>query len=234
MEEKQAMDAILFDLDNTLLDRTKTFNSFCYRFVHRYFPNRSEIERLEIINYIIFIDNDGYKNKTEMFIELLEELHWEEEKPEITELMEFYEMYYIDCAELMDSALDLLYKCRELGLKTGLITNGRNQIQYGKIDKLDIKELFDVIIVSEEAGVKKPDERIFRQALQHLNIEPKKSIFVGDHPINDILGASKAGLKTIWMKRNQPWDDSVRTSPLKVIENLNELIDYLSELTKLR
>jgi putative hydrolase of the HAD superfamily len=221
------LEAILFDLDNTLLDRTRTFRKFTERFVDQFFKNQSESKRHEIIDFIILLDNDGYKNKTEMFMELLDKLIWEE-KPEINELIKFYNTHYVECAELMETAIELLEHCRENGMKIGLITNGKNHIQYGKIEKLQIRKYFDVIVVSEEAGVKKPDERIFQQALLQLNVEPKKSIFIGDHPINDILGASKAGLQTIWMKRNQPWDEKVEPLPLKTIENLNELIQYLT------
>jgi putative hydrolase of the HAD superfamily len=227
------VDALVFDLDNTLLDRTKTFKKFTERFVDYYFANGLESERREIIDFIINIDNDGYKNKNEMFRELVDELTWVH-KPDVNELMDFYNTHYIECAEIMEATIELLIYSKEKGYKTGLITNGKNHIQYGKIHKLGLSDYFDVIIVSEEAGVKKPDERIFKQALNQLEVEPQNSIFVGDHPINDILGASRVGFNTVWIKRNQPWDESIEIKPLKTIENLKQMITFLDRASSIR
>ncbi|GAF06116.1 hypothetical protein [Paenibacillus pini] len=64
--------AIIFDLDNTILDRTSTFNRFTDSFVQTYF-NHVE-STLAIFDRIIHLDQDGYKDKGELFHELLDEL----------------------------------------------------------------------------------------------------------------------------------------------------------------
>ena len=57
--------------------------------------------------------------------------------------------------------------------------------------------------------MKKPDPRIFQLALDHFGLEPEQCLYIGDHPLNDIQGAAKAGMNTIWMKVNQPWPEKV-------------------------
>jgi putative hydrolase of the HAD superfamily len=215
--------AILFDLDNTILDRTSTFNNFTNSFLKTYFDHL-ELKQ-EIFDRIIYLDQDGYKDKLELFSELIEELPWKE-KPLKTELLDFYSSEYVKNAVLMEHAREIVQHLRKK-YKTGLITNGKTLIQYGKIDQLEIRSDFDLIIVSEEAGIKKPDPRIFELALRRLELNPEQCIYIGDHPVNDIEGAAKIGMNTIWMKVNQPWKDGLSAKPLHTIERLNELLELI-------
>lgn len=220
---KPTIKAIIFDLDNTLLDRTSTFKSFTKVFIKTYF-NHLEMTQ-EIFERIIYLDQDGYKDKRELFSELIEELPWRV-IPQKTELLNFYSTEYVKCAILMDRAREIVTHCRKK-YKTALITNGQTRIQYGKMDQLGIREDFDVILVSEEAGVKKPNPRIFEMALEQLQLKPEECIYIGDHPINDIEGAANIGMGTIWIKVNQPWKNEIMARPLHSITQLGELFDIL-------
>jgi putative hydrolase of the HAD superfamily len=217
--------ALIFDLDNTLLDRSKTFLDFTSKLVDKYFMHLPDAEKHDVIDVIVNTDQDGYKDKNQMFRELLECLPWEY-KPLLEELLDFYTEEYVCSAILMEDALHLLehYKTK---YRLGLITNGRSIIQYGKIDKLNIRPYFDTIIVSEEAGIKKPDKLIFALALKHLDLKAEDCIYIGDHPVNDVDGAHQAGMKTIWMKVNQPWRDELTVQPLKTITKLSDLFGYI-------
>jgi putative hydrolase of the HAD superfamily len=217
------INAIIFDLDNTILDRTSTFNNFTNSFLKTYFDHLEF--KQEIFDRIIYLDEDGYKDKQELFSELLEELPWKV-KPLKMELLDFYNVEYVKNAVLMEHAREIVQHLRKK-YKTGLITNGKTLIQYGKIDQLEIRNDFDLIIVSEEAGTKKPDPKIFELALMKLELSPEQCIYIGDHPVNDIEGAAKIGMKTIWMKVNQPWKDGLTAKPLHSIKRLNELFELI-------
>ncbi|WP_440117835.1 HAD family hydrolase [Paenibacillus sp. QZ-Y1] len=211
--------AIIFDLDNTILNRTRTFEGFTRSLIKTYFAHLVSTE--DILKRIIELDEDGYKDKHMLFNELLHELPWAE-KPLHAELMEFYGREYVRSAVLMEQAREVVQHIRGK-YQTGLITNGQTDIQYGKIDQLGIRDDFDHIIVSEEAGVKKPDPRIFRLALDHFGLSPEQCIYIGDHPVNDVKGAASVGMNTIWMKVNQPWQNSITIQPLHTIKHLREL-----------
>ncbi|SEO94049.1 HAD family hydrolase [Paenibacillus sp. OV219] len=219
----EQLKAVIFDLDNTLLDRTHTFSRFTQAFVNQYFGHVENAQPLH--ERIIRLDEDGYKDKRKLFTELLEEMPWDEsvEKPAHEALMDYYEEHYVSNAVLMHEANEVIAHARTK-YKVGLITNGRTLIQYGKIDQLGIREAFDLIIVSEEAGVKKPNPQIFELATSKLGLRAEECLYIGDHPVNDIEGASKAGMATIWIKVNQPWRDELEAKPLHTIEQLNELL----------
>lgn len=57
----------------------------------------------------------------------------------------------------------------------------------------------DIILVSEQEGIKKPQAEIFIRALERLYVRPKESVYVGDHLENDVIGARNAGLNAIWI-----------------------------------
>lgn len=215
--------AIIFDLDNTILNRTRTFEGFTQTLLKTYFGHLETTDNIS--QRIIELDQDGYKDKTLLFNELLQELPWSVYPPH-AELMEFYGKEYVRSAVLMEEAREVVQQLRSK-YRTGLITNGKTDIQYGKIDQLGIRDDFDLIIVSEEAGVKKPDPQIFRLALNHFGLSPEQCIYIGDHPTNDVEGAANVGMNTIWMKVNQAWQDSITARPLHSITHLRELLPLL-------
>ena len=67
--------------------------------------------------------------------------------------------------------------------------------------------MVDVHIISESVGIKKPAPRIFEIALQELRLDASECWFLGDHPENDVLGASAAGLCGVWFRASTPWPD---------------------------
>lgn len=221
----ERIQAVLFDLDNTILDRTSTFSRFVDSILAEYFGHVDAAAQARIHKRIVELDDDGYKNKEEMFAELLGELPWRE-APSLDELLAFYKAEYVSSAVPMERAEEVVDRLRAK-YRTGLITNGRTAIQHGKIDRLGMRGGFDVILVSEEAGIRKPDAAIFELAASRLQLRPDQCLFVGDHPANDIAGAAGAGMETIWMRVNQPWPDGLRASPRHTIRALSELLELL-------
>jgi putative hydrolase of the HAD superfamily len=94
----------------------------------------------------------------------------------------------------------MLEELRSNNLVLGMITNGKGQFQMDNIKALEIKTYFEIILISEWEGIKKPDSQIFHRALEQLNVSPNESLFVGDHPDNDVKAAQKVGMKGIWKK----------------------------------
>ena len=96
--------------------------------------------------------------------------------------------------------------------------------QNGTIDALDIRGLLDTISISEVEGVRKPDPRIFAQAVERLELEPTDCAFVGDHPEVDVAGARAAGLQAIW-KRTPYWN--APAAPVPTIDALGEILHHV-------
>ena len=83
----------------------------------------------------------------------------------------------------------------------GLVSNGPSELQRPKIDKFALDRHFEVVLVSGELGVRKPDPAIFAMALEALGVSPQRAVFIGDNPIDDVAGACASGLSAIWVNR---------------------------------
>ncbi|MCW3995085.1 MAG: HAD family hydrolase [Candidatus Bathyarchaeota archaeon] len=106
---------------------------------------------------------------------------------------------FIDTLELRDGAKQLLREVAE-ECKVGLISNFTHApVIHRSLRKVGIDRYFNSIVVSDENGWRKPDRRIFQDALNRLRIEARDAVYVGDSPIEDIKGAKEAGLKTIFI-----------------------------------
>jgi putative hydrolase of the HAD superfamily len=126
---------------------------------------------------------------------------------------------------------DALQVLRELGQKfrLGLVTNGPGDMQQDKLDVSGLKGRFGAIAVSREVGFAKPDPRIFAVALGQLEVAASDSVFVGDNPRTDIRGAHAAGMKAVWLNRdNTPQPESI--VPDRTIRSLGELQEALAGL----
>lgn len=177
----ETVKALLFDLDNTLMDRDSTFRSFSTQFVSHFLGHLESDRQLEIVEDIIVRDADGYRDKDGFFRELSEVLPWRE-SVSAAEIRAFYDLNYSGHGALMKHAVESLGFLRERGYELGLLTNGKSDIQHGKIDFLGLRSHFKSIVISGEAGISKPDPAIYRLALDRLGYGPEATVFIGDHP----------------------------------------------------
>lgn len=89
-------------------------------------------------------------------------------------------------------------------------------------------ELFDAVVLSCDIGIRKPDPRIFQHALEKLNTKPDEALHVGDSLLYDVLGAKRAGMKAIWLKKIK--EENVDVKPDLTINNLSELPEAIKSI----
>ena len=129
-----------------------------------------------------------------------------------------------DAMEPLPDAVETVRWLRARGTKLALVTNGAGDAQQRKIARFDLAGLFDCILVEGEVGFGKPDERIYRRALQHLAVDPDDAWMVGDHLEFDVAAPQLLGLFTVWIDvhgHGVPSGRNVR--PDRVISRLSEL-----------
>ncbi|MBS1205552.1 MAG: dUMP phosphatase [Proteobacteria bacterium] len=107
--------------------------------------------------------------------------------------------------------------------KLGIITNGFTALQQTRLERTGLRDYFDLLVISEEIGVAKPDRRIFDHALQLAgNPDRERVMMVGDTAESDILGGINAGLSTCWLNaHNRALPESI--NPTWTVTSLNEL-----------
>lgn len=141
---------------------------------------------------------------------------------EMAEVMTALHGEYI---EPFPGAIETLKLLRAAGIRLGLITNGGQTLQYQKIDRFGLRDLFENILVEEEFGVGKPEVKIFHSALCALGVTPGEAWMVGDNLAFDIAPANHLGMRTFWHDfRRSGLPDTAVQKPDHIIYELTDLI----------
>jgi HAD superfamily hydrolase (TIGR01549 family) len=116
--------------------------------------------------------------------------------------------------------------------KLGIIANqSRDVLQL--LDKFNFRDFFNVVIISSEVNMNKPDPRIFQLAMDRVANNSKRYIMIGDRLDTDISPANKLGMKTIrytnsLFRLQEPIDESEMAT--HVVNRLSEIPGILQEI----
>lgn len=198
--------AVLFDLDDTLYSRRAAAEKVFPGMVKEHlYPTASDAFLKEAVAYMMAHVKRNTMIHEDMFTALLAK--YPPEKPYIrSNCINYYYAHFPEFVEPFPETFPLLEKLRSANIKTGLITNipaDRTVPQWAKIRALGLPEWMDVIVVSGDLGIHKPDARIFEYAAQQLGVSCSECVFVGDDPESDIGGALSAGMEAVWV---DVWD----------------------------
>lgn len=197
-------EAVLFDLDETLIDRAPAIRAFvadqyrrCEAWLAAIGPERYAETFLEVEQF-------GRIPKKTVYPALAARLDLADGAAKV--LLDDYTAFYPRYATLRPTAKSTVETLHASGVRLGVITNGVAEVQYAKLDAIGLRPLFEVILISEIEGVSKPDPVIFRRAAERLSLPEPACLFVGDNPAVDIIGAEAAGMPAAWLENTEsPW-----------------------------
>jgi HAD superfamily hydrolase (TIGR01509 family) len=108
--------------------------------------------------------------------------------------------------------------------RLGLLSNGSRQP-----DKIGLGGYFDSVVFAQDHRVVKPDQGIFEVSERELGVAPSACVLVGDHPLNDVAGAKRAGWFAVWLDRDGVLFDGDQR-PDAVVTTLDDLPHVLETL----
>jgi len=195
--------AVLFDLDQTLIDFIKMKVGAC----------RSAIKSMIKVGLNID-EKTGLKELMETYFRLgiesdiaftkfLEEQTGKVDKKILQAGIEGYLKKKPDFLRPYPYVLETLEMLKNRGMKLGIITDAKRKKAMQRIKAMNITDFFDIIITFEDTGEKKPSKKPFRLAMKKLNLKPVEILFVGDSMERDIQPAKNLGMKTLRVKRNE-------------------------------
>ncbi len=111
------------------------------------------------------------------------------------------------------------------GLERGVIMNGAPAVQRHLIQTLALEPHMEHVVLGEIEGYSKPDVRLFKRALELAGVDADQMLYVGDSPLTDILGASRAGIPTVWFNTGRRRLPRSFPTPDFTISTLTELLD---------
>lgn len=194
------MRAALFNLDETLLDRSGSLHDFVSWQANDML--RTSVNHADkFIERFIMLDNKGMLWKDKVYASLIEEFNitdWS-----VDELLHVYWLTFCAFCKPREGAAAAIKAFRAKGFKVGLVTNGKTPFQERNFKALGLSEYVDCVVVSDAVKLRKPDSAIYEFACNRLNADISTSVFIGDNPVADMQGAKNAGMGTIYVPVNR-------------------------------
>lgn len=218
--------AILFDLDDTLLDRDNAVDQIFLMILEKCYEGVNDSTKKEMLQKFKEYDKRayGYSDKTTVLATFFDEFPPKHRLPSI-DIQEFWNHNFPNCFSIDHHTLNIINTIKT-HVKFAIITNGTTHRQKAKIIKTNLKSYFDNILISEEVGFSKPDKRIFELALNKLNVQPEETLFVGDDLKKDISGCQNVNIKGIWFNPHMTKNDTT-IIPFAEIYSFDGLLDFL-------
>ena len=190
------LSAVAFDLDETLFDRTAAVRAL----LRDWLGVISQAEETAILTR----DGCGYSPREAFF-------QWLAAAYPVLDATgeELWARFRVELPGWLvpdPAAATLLARLAADGLRLGVLTDGHAGGQRAKLRALGLESCFapERVVVTSELAVEKPDARAFAALVAALGVPAERVLFVGDHPVKDIIGAKASGLQTCWLRRREP------------------------------
>jgi len=185
--------AVLFDLDQTLIDLVKMKTEACKAAVRAMIKTGLKINektgyrKLMHTYFRVGIDSNI------AFTRFLEEETGKADEKILQAGINAYLKTKPSFLKPFPHVLETLGHLKSLDLKLGIITDAPKVKAVQRLEGMNITHFFDLIITFDDTGEKKPSEKPFKLAMEKLNLYPEEILFVGDSFMRDIKPAEKLG-----------------------------------------
>ncbi len=197
------VNAVLFDLDNTLIDRSEAFARLFGHWYDTLPASNRPADRDEFVS-LMARRGIGYAPMPDIYRDMLSV--WPGSFPSLEAALEAHFSMMPEMAGVDSRTESMLRRFKGRNTPVGVVTNGGTEAQWGKLRKTGIAALVSACVVSEEFGAWKPDAAIFNHALGLIGADADSTLFVGDNPEHDILGAIGVGMRTAWIRLGREWE----------------------------
>ena len=160
---------------------------------------------------------------------------WQITEDSLDKSMNFYNIDNSMRSELLNlykvlspftEVVDALKKLKQSNYKLAILSNGTPDLLNELVVSNQLKDIFDDIFSVEEAGIFKPDSKVYDLPINKYNIEKNEVLFLSANTW-DVSGAGNYGYNTVWVNRNNNIFDKLDFEPNQQISNLSELLDLI-------
>jgi FMN phosphatase YigB (HAD superfamily) len=187
---------VLLDLDNTLVDRRGAFTTWARDFVAGLGGDAADLD------WLIAADRDGYRPRAELAAQMRERFRL---STPVTDLVNRLRHGLVEHIETYPGVLESLDALVRTGAAVEVVSNGTVAEQMRKLRRTGLLRYSPRPVISEAVGREKPHRLIFDTALSRAGHRPEQSWMVGDHPVADMTGAHRIGIRTGWVSHHRPW-----------------------------
>ena len=220
--------AVIFDLDNTLLDFMNMKSQAVISGINGMIEAGFQIDKNYAYKSIFKI----YESKGWEYQEVFDDFILSEIGRLDYKILASGIVAYRKAKEasliLYPNVNSTLITLSKLGLKLGVVSDAPSREAWMRICSVNLHHIFDAVVTFHDTGMHKPSPEPFRKISSLLEVRPEESIMIGDWPERDVIGAKKLGMKTAFAKYGDVFSTKVSGADYDII-NINEVIDIVKK-----
>jgi len=221
--------AVIFDLDNTLLDFISMKESAVSSAVQAMIEAGLDLDEKSSYERIITLYQEtGWENQ-QIFDIFLKEKTGEVDNKYLAAAIVSYRRAREATLRLYPDVQRTLNILGKMGLKLAVVSDAPSREAWMRIYYLNLHHVFDLVLTFDDVGERKPSPKGFEMALEKLGIKTDEALMIGDWPERDVAGASKLGIKTIYAKYGDTFG-TVESGADWDVENIYEVVGIIKSL----
>jgi len=228
---KGMIKAVVFDLDNTLVDFMRMKEQAVVSAVEAMIDAGLPMEKKKAYEKIFEIyDREGIEDQ-KVFDKFLEEelgrIDYKILAAGIVAYRKAKEASLVPYPHVRYALMELLRK----GLKLGVVSDAPRLQAWTRLAQVGLHHYFQVVVTFDDCGERKPSPLPFKIAISRLGVEPNETIMVGDWVERDIVGAKKLGMVTVFVRYGNTFETKDSGADFE-IDDIAELLNIVDELNR--
>ncbi len=218
--------AVIFDLDNTLVDFMKMKRRAIEEAIPAMIDSGLSISFADadrIIDEIYKEQGIEYQQVFDVFLQrVLKKIDYKILSAGIVAYRKAREAALIPYPHVYPT----LHKLMKMGIKMGILSDAPVKEAWLRLAYLNLHHIFDAVVTFEDTGARKPNPAPFKAILTKLNLEPEETLMVGDWAERDIVGAKNIGMKTAFAKYGDTFNTLSHNAEYE-LNDISELIEII-------
>lgn len=214
--------AIIFDLDNTLIDFMKMKKISCEAAISAMIDAGLNIDKEKGMKILFGLYDKYGLEEQRIFQKFLMQTTKEIDYKILAHGIVAYRKVRAGFLEPYPHVYEVLYKLKHKGLKLAILSDAPKLKAWIRLASMKLTNFFDVVVTFDDTQALKPSSVPFEVVLKKLRVKPEQCMMVGDRPERDIKGAKKMGMKTCFAHYGYP--DNAKVNADYEINDINELL----------
>jgi putative hydrolase of the HAD superfamily len=221
--------AIIFDLDNTLLDFIKMKQFAVKAAITAMNEAGLNVDEEKAYQDIIdlYVDK-GWENQ-QVFDDYLNQTIGEVSNKILAAGIVAYRRAREATLLVYPNVNKTLIELIKMGIKLAVVSDAPSREAWMRLYYLNLHHLFDPVLTYDDTGVRKPSPKPFQMALDYLKVKPEEALMVGDWPERDVVGAKQIGMKTIFARYGDTFG-TIDSGADWEINDIYEVVAIIKEL----
>ena len=220
--------AVIFDLDNTLLDFMNMKIKAVESAVHGMIEAGLQMEKDLAKNTIFKIYEEKGLEYQEVFDDFIQKELGKIDYKILASGIVSYRKAREASLILYPNVNSTLITLSKWGLKLGVVSDAPSREAWMRICSVNLHHIFDAIVTFHDTGMHKPAPEPFEKISSLLKVPPKNSLMVGDWPERDVIGAIKLGMKTVFAKYGDVFNTKYSGADYDVMD-IKEILSIISK-----